>query len=148
MTKPCSLPVVGSDVPLWEALKEALLPLSHEIVGTDPSHGDNEGACCRLRGGGWERKREKRKREMSRAVESLRISCLGGGSELLYVRIPRTRCGGAMTPRCPGTRLYLFPSESLLVPKGYSIVCPGCFAQLAVGCSNPAFDNHTEAKTH
>ena len=79
MTKPCSLPVVGSDVPLWEALKEALLPLSHEIVGTDPSHGDNEDACCRLRGGGWERKREKRKREMSRAVENLRISCLGGG---------------------------------------------------------------------
>lgn len=30
------------------------LPLSQEIVGTDPSHGDNEGACCGLKGGGWE----------------------------------------------------------------------------------------------
>ena len=100
-----------------------LLPLSHEIVGTDPSHGDNEGACCGLRGGGWETKtRETKKRDVESCRKHGDLMFGGGGSESLYVvRIPRARCGRAMTPRYPGTRLYLFPttSESQLVPKGY-----------------------------
>jgi len=68
-TKLCTVHVAGSDVPLSEALQEVSLPLSQEIVGTDPSQGDNEGACCELRGGGWETKTQETK---TRDVERCR----------------------------------------------------------------------------
>jgi len=65
-TKLCTVHVDGSDVPLSEALQEVSLPLSQEIVGTDPSQGDNEGACCELRGGGWTKTQETKTRDVER----------------------------------------------------------------------------------
>jgi len=94
------------------------LPLPWEIVTADVSLGGNEGACRPGRGGGWANNARCRKR----------------GDLVVGVRIR------AMTLHRPSNRLYLFPPTSETRPR-FANHSPVCFAQLAIGFSNPPFRN-------
>jgi len=120
-TKLCTVHVAGSDVPPSEALQEVSLPLSQEIVGTHPSQGDNEGACCELRGGGWTKTQEMKTRDVERCRKLGDLAFRGEDWSLYMLVVSHGPVVVGLWPRYPGTRLYLFPtsSESLLVPWGY-----------------------------
>ena len=97
--------IVRSVIPLSEALRNILLPLSRESVGTCLSHTDNGGASCAVGDGGWATKT----RDVVSGSEHEDLA-FGGVGGVICCGIPRTRRGGAMTPRLMGVRLYLFPT--------------------------------------
>ena len=93
--------IVGSVIPLSEALRNILLPLSRESVGTCLSHTDNGGASCAVGDGGWATKT----RDVVSGSEHEDLA-FGGVGGVICCGIPRTRRSGAMTPRLMGVRLY------------------------------------------
>ena len=119
--------------PLAEAVGEMPLPLSQEIVGTDRSLGDNEGARRELGVvGGWQK---------TRAVASLEASCserrgsqLEGDDRSLYVASSPVCASWAMT-----SEQQDYPSTQDL----HAVLLS--FAQLAIGCSNPTFTRQSHS---